>query len=159
MATVRVPLENTERRNQNLRWLRLHFRALNDIGRLPFNNADLWQLHQYYFSPPLNSMQHDDVTTVDSKEPSDATVSRPINLETRNASSLLERTVSFQALDSAILFGGAMNPSNNVHKRRSNDTVKQQEEEHASKRPKNLKPRIAYYPRILVSCKNCIKLY
>lgn len=56
------PLENRERRNKNLRWLCVNYRSLNDIGQLPFNNADLWQLHQYYFSPPHYSSTQSDVT-------------------------------------------------------------------------------------------------
>lgn len=158
MATVRGPLENTERRNHNLRWLRLHFRALSDIGRLPFNNADLWQLHQFYFSPPLSSMEHDDSILTDSSptgtntlHPSTTSVSQSFKSASRNGRSTLERTVSFQTLDSAVLAAGALKPSINNHKRRSNDTT-EDEEGHASKRPKNLKPRIAYYPRIMVSC-------
>jgi len=42
---------NTERRSTNLKWLRRHAQSLQDIGSLEFTNADLWQLHQYFFSP------------------------------------------------------------------------------------------------------------
>jgi hypothetical protein len=44
------PLDNAERK-PNFKWLKQHFRSLNDVGNCPFNNADLWQLHQYYFRP------------------------------------------------------------------------------------------------------------
>lgn len=46
------PPDNPEQRNRNLRWLKTHFRPLIELGQLAFNNADMWQLHQYYFSPP-----------------------------------------------------------------------------------------------------------
>jgi hypothetical protein len=50
------------RKERNLLWLRNHFRSLHEISRLPFNHADLWQLHQYFFSPlaataPLGEIQ------------------------------------------------------------------------------------------------------
>jgi hypothetical protein len=162
MATVRGQLENMERRNHNLRWLRLHFRALCDIGRLPFNNADLWQLHQYYFSPPL-ILKRDELAPNDCSpnsaivsHSSGTSVSQTYYSAIRNDSNALERTVSFQTLHTAVLSNNALKPSINSHKRRSNDAVKD-EERHASKRPKSLKPRIAYYPRIMVSV-NIVKL-
>lgn len=64
MSTVRGPLENPERRNRNLQWLRQHFRSLGEVGRLPFSNADLWQLHQYYFSPPVSATEESSIAGV-----------------------------------------------------------------------------------------------
>lgn len=152
MATVRAPLENTERRNHNLRWLRLHFRALSDIGRLPFNNADLWQLHQYYFSPPQTVLKHDEIPSNDSSPTAtfNSLISSGSFSQHRNGCMALERTVSYHTLESAVVSSRALKPELNSHKRRSDDAVEDEEEGHASKRLKNLKPRIAYYPRIML---------
>jgi len=35
----------------NLNWLALHAQKLHEIAQEPFDNADLWKLHQYFFSP------------------------------------------------------------------------------------------------------------
>jgi hypothetical protein len=55
-VSVAGPLD-PERRNKNLQWLRLHFQALNEVGNLVFNNADLWELHQYFFSPVYSAAE------------------------------------------------------------------------------------------------------
>ena len=67
-----APLDNAEQRNKNLRWLRTHFRPLIEVGRLPFNNADMWQLHQYYFSPPYFDSEGDTKELDDDDEEEDA---------------------------------------------------------------------------------------
>jgi Ran GTPase-activating protein (RanGAP) involved in mRNA processing and transport len=155
ICDVQGPLDNAERRNQNLKWLRQHFRSLNDVGKLPFNNADLWQLHQYYFSPPY---QHDDRSSTGTEsdgerslsgESADAEGCAPPPTPSRMSKSpSLGRAVSFQALGDAFAASEVMSKSN-IHKRRS---FKPDEEDDgpASKRAKSLKPRIAYYPRIMV---------
>jgi hypothetical protein len=155
ISAVRGPLENAERRNQNLKWLRQHFRSLNDVGKLPFNNADLWQLHQYYFSPPYHNDDRSSTGTESdgerslSGESADAEGCAPPPTPSRMSKSpSLGRAVSFQALGDAFAASGVMSTSN-IHKRRS---FKPDEEDDgpASKRAKSLKPRIAYYPRIMV---------
>jgi hypothetical protein len=61
----------------------------------------------------------------------------------------MERTVSFQALDDAIATL-SNDMAVNIHKRRPNGAPEEAAGRHASKRAKNLKARIAYYPRIMV---------
>jgi hypothetical protein len=155
LATVRNPLDNPERRNRNLQWLRLHFRALCDIGRLPFNNADLWQLHQYYFSPPMQ--QTDDEDDCINDEPRSLNDIDVVNSQLRSAEQhgntpTIDRTISFQSLGDAIIASGSFSEIASKHKRRSNDAP-EEGGRHLAKRPKNLKPRIAYYSRIMVSSK------
>ena len=149
--------ENPERRNLNLQWLRVHFRSLSDIGRMPFNNADLWQLHQYYFSPPFyptddgNTIEEPEKSPIDSAEldhadgvkSMDESAASPTISTTEAQAPPLGRTVSFQALGSAFACSG--------NKRRSDDETMKENDEPAAKRVKNLKPRIAYYPRLMVS--------
>jgi hypothetical protein len=156
-AIVRSSWENPERRNRNLQWLRLHFRALSDVGRLPFHNADLWQLHQYYFSPPIcqsegtlssNSVVDDDngsfFVDSDSEAPVPPTSE---SLESPN----FEGAVTFQALGEAFAKSDIISSYMHNNKRRSSIGKCGADEGPVSKKPKNLKPRIAYYPRIMVS--------
>lgn len=139
---VRTALEDPERRHRNLSWLRSHFRALNDIGRLPFSNADLWQLHQYYFSPPYSDTDDDEPTSASRK--SIAAGSTPDSESPISRAS--SRTVSFQTL------GDAIATATGTHKRRSSQKEDGGESDKPSaKRAKNCRTRIAYYPRITVS--------
>jgi hypothetical protein len=151
----RGPLDNAERRNHNLKWLRQHFRSLNDVGKLPFNNADLWQLHQYYFSPPYTNDERSPSSTESdgdrslSGESADAEGHAPPPTQSRMSKSpSLGRAVSFQTLGDAFAASGDMSRSN-VHKRRSFNHD-EEDDGPATKRAKSLKPRIAYYPRIMV---------
>lgn len=73
-------LDNPERRRRNLQWLRQHFRSLGEIGRLPFCNADLWQLHQYYFSPPF-SVTHGMMDDEPGSSPTPFSSSSPVSGE------------------------------------------------------------------------------
>lgn len=180
-ACHETPLDNPEQRNRNLRWLRTHFRPLIDVGQLPFNNADMWQLHQYYFSPPYFADTADNDAkppAVDaeekklgvmgdaspppckkksSKDKVVAPPSTPVSMNSQKQSNL-GRAISFQALNSAV---AAANLTNGTHKRRGTgegsseggpeDALLTKEAEPSAKRTKSLKPRIAYYPRIRVS--------
>lgn len=160
VSTVRGPLENPERRNRNLQWLRHHFRSLNEIGKLPFNNADLWQLHQFYFSPPSNpDSEGDRATSTESVEGDSACEDRvpemgvapPPTPAIAPKISGLGRAVSFQALGDALAASGMIQPNPNHHKRRS-DAGTEEEDGPAAKRVKAVsKPRIAFYPRVMVS--------
>jgi len=158
MASNRGTFENPERRNRNLQWLRQHFRALTEIGRLPFNNADLWQLHQYYFSPPFspngeNSNEREDEAETDQS----STIAPPPTpaLTSRNNAGL-GRAVSFQTLGDAFAASGMMHAGPN--KRRSDGDVGNKEGP-AAKRAKSLsKPRVAYYPKIMVGICFCSRL-
>jgi hypothetical protein len=158
-STIRSALEDPERRNRNLKWLRLHFRSLGDIGRLPFNKADLWQLHQYYFSPPYETYSdtenldgaEEEITDEKSQPVMDSKAPPPS--PAMNASGVA-RTVSFQTLGDAFAASDIVaraspnNPNNN--KRRPDEDICE-DSKPAAKRAKNLKSRIAYYPRIMVS--------
>jgi len=72
-----VPSQTTDdpvRRKMNVRWLRIHFKALTELGRLPFDKADLWQLRQHYFSPPhAKQTAHIEHTTDTTDDETDAT--------------------------------------------------------------------------------------
>ena len=140
------PLEDPVRRNENLKWLRSHFRSLSEIGRLPFHNADLWQLHQYYFSPPTVE-ETDDDDQQDGDNDAAIPLSVPQNSPVQNSdANALGRSVSFTTLGAALSMNG-LHSTPNSHKR-----MHELEEtaEPDSKRAKCLKSRIAFYPRIMV---------
>lgn len=151
------PLVDLEKRNKNLHWLRVHFRSLNEVGRLPFNNADLWQLHQYYFSPPSSNVDTDISEGTSSGDGKGSEGGAPIAHSTTasaappgrhlKASSSLGRAISFQELGATLATSGS-GPAIASHKRLPDSAA---DEGHASKRPRYLKTRIAYYPRIMVS--------
>ncbi|KAL7566727.1 hypothetical protein ACA910_017781 [Epithemia clementina (nom. ined.)] len=142
------PLEDPVRRNENLKWLRTHFRSLSEVGRLPFHNADLWQLHQYYFSPPTvegDDEEDDDENQAQTPDNSGhlfVPQNSPVHSSDANS---LGRSVSFTTLGAALAMDG-LNSTFNSHKR-THDT--DESGEPLSKRAKCLKPRIAFYPRIM----------
>ena len=152
-----------ERRNKNLLWLRQHFQSLNEVGGLVFNNADLWQLHQYFFSPVYNSSDDGDASVKDDLDTSDKEENEPPSppsdsaSETTNAPpptpvipskrSKLGRAISFQTLGAAVAAAAVGINSSGPNKRRSDEETPTGQEP-CAKRAKNLKSRIAYYPRI-----------
>lgn len=159
-SAVRSSMEDHERRNKNMLWLRLHHRSLSEIGRLPFNNADLWQLHQYYFSPPYQessdgeNAEGADEVIVDQESPGNATEMTSTVTVADVAESVVglnvARTVSYHVLGDAVAPLELFNRSvANSHKRRS-DVEAVDDSKPAAKRPRNLKTRIAFYPRIMV---------
>lgn len=138
------------RRNKNLGWLRSHMQSLVEVGNLAFNNADLWQLHQYFFSPAYTA--EDELENDDEKTSSndDSTVDRPPTpAPSEVGKSEIGRAISFQTLKKAVNEAAAAEEANRVPKKRGSleDEMKYHDEPSA-KRPKQLKPRIAYYPRV-----------
>lgn len=179
------------RKNRNLEWLRAHFRSLNEVSHLPFNSADLWQLHQYFFSPVLppmdcysdspptsdfpltsdafssaedmtDSSSHRNASPRRSRTPQSTPIRTPIQIGATLRAGL-DRNISFRMLDEAVHSAGRATNVDSIHsKRRSTySDVEEEESEHASKRARNNKPRIAYYPRIRVStvCIGCGYMY
>jgi len=145
------PLEDPVRRNKNLKWLRVHFRSLSEVGRLPFNNADLWQLHQYYFSPPTSEAkveQDPQSESLDSKNEPDVPQNSPVQ---ESGQKPLGRAVSFTTLGAAL--AASNDPALNDHKRGTEamdvPEATVSDAEPMSKRAKCLKPRIAFYPRVM----------
>lgn len=156
VAMTVSPLEDPVRRNKNLKWLKLHFRSLSEVGRLPFNNADLWQLHQYFFSPPIaqgvegeNHVDEDlhvGEKHVDEDPPeTKSNVCVPQNSPIHKLDVIpMSRPVSFASLTAAFVSSG-LTEWKNRQKRSQEGT----NEEHNAKRAKSLKTRIGFYPRIM----------
>lgn len=141
---TRSPLEDPEKRNRNLKILSHHSRALNEIARLPFNNADLWQLHQYFFSPTYQPTGEDSSNSNSEHEAS----SQPSNRQ------IVNDQISFQMVCDALAAEKSEPPGDSSelpsHKRRAdNDNEDGDPDEPSAKRSKFLNPRIAYYPRIM----------
>lgn len=149
LSTVRSPLENPERRLKNLRWLRLHFRALSDVGRLPFHNADLWQLHQFYFSPPSFHVDEEKLPRSIDESMSRAPPPTP-NMQSRMMIMNSDCVKTFPALLGEALLLARKNTYDHSHKRGSMHSSNSDDDGPLTKRVKSLRPRIAYYPRIMV---------
>lgn len=165
--TSTVSNMDPERRNKNLQWLRAHFQSLNEVGNLIFNNADLWQLHQYFFSPayaltdegesvgsPESPPESEDsnkgenpgnVMATTHSPPPDA--SNPGKTSTGKKALHSEATAI--SVDSSA--GPAVEGASRPNKRGSLEEALK-DAEPCAKRAKNLKPRIAFFPRIRVSC-------
>jgi len=148
---------NPERRNKNLQWLRSHFQSLTEVGNLVFNNADLWQLHQYFFSPAYTIS--DDVDAdhrgegVDSNDDTDSQTE-----DVATGVSPVSSPAAPHAREKSLMNGSSSSKSKtelNVdsesrpNKRGSLEEALK-DAEPCAKRAKNLKPRIAYFPRIRV---------
>ena len=150
--------ENELRRTRNLAWLRSHVQTINDIGNLAYDDADLWQLHQYFFSPAYHADDMDDTAESDNSEEkkdhdvprakegtpneSVATPSQPASSEPCKAN--MERTLSFRTLGTA---NPGVDSSVRPNKRSSFDEESNSDQGNA-KRAKNSRKRISFYPRV-----------
>lgn len=145
--------EHELRRTRNLAWLRSHLQTLSDIANLAYDDADLWQLHQYFFSPP-----YDDTDDADEFEPE--TVEQKNNQNEENAAmapppaaapssepvkSNMGRTLSFRTLGHA---NAEIDSSVQRPNKRSSLGEELKFEQGNAKRAKNSRKRISYYPRI-----------
>eukprot|EP00934_Nitzschia_sp_Nitz4_P003136 Nitzschia sp. Nitz4//scaffold19_size178191//162377//165318//NITZ4_002011-RA/size178191-processed-gene-0.92-mRNA-1//-1//CDS//3329540783//3126//frame0 len=148
-----------ERVHRNLQWLRSHLRSLDDVGSLLFNNADLWQLHQYFFSPAyVNSDESESEKAPPTRVPGSVP---EVNVNLGNSGggttvlsggTSLGQELQERLRDHAKQTGQIEAASPSSSSRRPNKRMSLDEEidveEPSAKRAKNLKPRIAYFPRI-----------
>jgi hypothetical protein len=130
--------------------------SVNEVGNLVFNNADLFLLHQYFFSPVYSTADDADqesTTPEDKKEDaanvksaSESTAAPPPTpvLSEAAKQSNLGRAISFQTPGQAVAEAAAGVDASRPNKRGSLDEALK-DDEPCSKRAKNLKPRIAYY--------------
>ena len=127
-------------KKRNMEWLRQHYRSLNQIIQLPYVYADLMQLHRYFFS-------------LDADEES-ITNERKLS-PTKQYVSGLQRKPSVRGLQD-MMESQSTSPqhlqiyvgSENTSKRRP--VPCHQPLQPATKRARNDKPRIDYFPRIKV---------
>jgi hypothetical protein len=148
-ALVTAASVDSMRRNKNLGWLRSHMQSLVEVGNLGFNNADLWQLHQYFFSPAYTA--EDELENEEDRASSngDSTVEHPPTPAPSEVGKAdMGRAISFQTLKKAVNEAAAAEEAKRPNKRGSLDDELQNYDEPCAKRPKQLKPRIAFYPRV-----------
>lgn len=142
-----------ERRSRNLEWLEKHSQALHDIGKLLFINADLWQLHQHFFSPdydPSDSSLPDSPVKEDSEHNKSENFSQEHPRESDSESATkydICRSISFPKLKCA-METAAFEENRNQSKKRGSSEEEANAAEPCAKRARSLKPRIAFYPRI-----------
>lgn len=152
-------LDYERRRNRNLAWLRSHLQTLNDIGDLAYDDADLWQLHQYFFSPAYNADDNVDDNAesemtetkncLDStgelradSEGAPPTISSPSEPEKAH----IGRAASFRTLGNA---NAEADTSVQRPNKRNSLGEELKFEQGNAKRAKNSRKRIAYYPRVI----------
>ena len=163
---------NPVAKRRNLEWLRMHYRSLNEMARLPYVHADLLQLYRYFYSPPPPYSDDEGSVIVH-----DGIIGPPqhlgglgvspvgggapmTNLWTSSSSPLkqsaLQRKTSYRGLNDIMTgqgnntlplpnFGAA---AENSSKRRP---VPDQSMQPATKRARSEQPRIDHFPRLKVS--------
>ena len=143
-------------------WLRDHSSSINELSNLPFNDADLWQLHQYFFSPVGTAIfkKANDGPAIDhSSDKSSPQMEKGVSPPKRLGG--LTRKVSFRHLgDAALLTDLSKRASTSTSdipsvstsgRRRSLCMIDKGEKGvgiPATKRARSNKPRIDYYPQI-----------
>ena len=177
------PLAEKAQKDRNLQWLRSHFQSLHQVGQLPFNEADMWQLHQYFFSPlvPAGELSAKSSSTdLTSRSPEEINPDTKMNGASTSPSPVpslqlsrspplppdsshqagMGRALSFQTLGDApatVASFGSFSTSSNFSRRRSLYTMEEKQDDSSTsseetqpvtKRARNFKPRISYYPRI-----------
>lgn len=142
---------NKERRNRNLQWLRGHSQALQDVGNIAFSQADLWFLHQHFFSPAYdeNDMLSESLeqTTANNKPKSLArtrlptTASLVVVHQARNSGNGQTKSAKNKE-DSINVSTIAERPNKRISGEENSSSAP------SPKRARNSKPRIAFFPRI-----------
>jgi Ran GTPase-activating protein (RanGAP) involved in mRNA processing and transport len=139
-----------ERRNRNLSWLRSHLQTLTEVGNLAFDDADLWQLHQYYMSPAYNAddeaEDHIEEETEEDEQTDSMKAPPPTPAPSESEKPSIGRAISFRTLGKAI--EDAAVQVKRPNKRSSFEEELKPDKERGVKRAKNSTPRIAYYPRV-----------
>ena len=51
---VKPTVPDASRKKRIVEWLCSHIQHLNKLAQVPFSSADLWRLHQHYFTPVVN---------------------------------------------------------------------------------------------------------
>jgi len=142
---------NKERRNRNLQWLRGHSQALHDVGNIAFSQADLWFLHQHFFSPPYD--QNDMIADSPEQKTENNKPKNSVRTRLPTTSSLV---VVHHARNSG---NGSTKPAKakefsnylSTTAERPNKRISGEESSASApspKRARNSKPRIAYFPRV-----------
>jgi len=149
------------RRNRNLQWLRAHVHSLTELGNLPFNNAYLWQLHQYFFSPAYTSADEGELSGSCHADPENQQSNDTVTFAYSSTPQQLSRlsgegnvdAVSMEGVDNSVK-SGASSDVDSISRSKKRGVLEENLhgiDEPCAKRVKSLRPRIAYYPRIRVS--------
>jgi hypothetical protein len=162
-------------KRKNLEWLRMHYRSLNEVERLPYAPGDLLQMYRYFYSPP--EPHADDEGSVIVQDSFLGPPQQPggdfnhvgggtamTNLWGTSSSPLkqsaLQRKTSYRGLNVIML--GQSNialPSPNFCAAAENSSKRRpmpdQSMQPATKRARSDKPRIEYFPRLKVGYVCC----
>lgn len=139
---------NKERRHRNLQWLRGHSQALQDVANLPFSNADLWFLHQHFFSPAYD--QNDTMADPPQRKAEESKPKSSARTRLPTTSSLVVVHRARNSGNEPTQYINGNEDSQNIE--RPNKRISGEEDDTVAapspKRARNSKPRIAYFPRI-----------
>ncbi len=173
-----TPVDPAAKR-RNMDWLRLHFRSLNEMMQLPYVHADLLQLYRYFYSPADDGADGGDngdgVVAREGMPPPTprpghrsvmgfgpgvvATAHRPSGTPPMMAKSPcgLQRKISYRGLHDVMMGrpgGRDLAPSPNFGLPENSSKRRPMAEDRsmqpATKRARNGKPRIDYFPRLKV---------
>ncbi|KAL3815406.1 hypothetical protein ACHAXA_011524 [Cyclostephanos tholiformis] len=155
-------------KRRNLEWLRMHYRSLNEVARLPYVHADLMQLYRYFYSPPESHADDEGSVIVHDRNlgpsqqsagsgfgPVDGAAAMTMwgTSSSPRKRSILQRKTSYRSLHD-IMVGQSNNalPSPNFgaateHSSSKRRPVPDQSMQPATKRARSDKPRIEYFPR------------
>ena len=163
------PPEEHAHRDRNLQWLREHYQSIHQVGQLPFSEADMWQLHQYFFSPlvPVGEGEHEKSSSTVAMSPVGSQLRSQASPLPRDSgrSAQMGRVMSFHMLGDAStsVTSGSSLSSINYGRRRTLGTMEEKEDDDSSssgemqpmtKRARNFRPRISFYPRIRAVVEN-----
>ena len=156
------------RKRKNMDWLCRHLRSLNELANKPFNAAEMWELHQHFFTPvsqlnlanvqsPVTPCEEAQICHSHSRVPS-GQISQSDDTAGLESSSLpiLRRKQSFQVLSDVIAqsYYEASPSSKQVRSRPISVMIEENASSqnllHRKKRAKRPKAKIAYFPRIKV---------
>ena len=156
-----------DRKRKNIDWLCRHLRSLNELANKPFNSAEMWELHQHFFTPVsqlnlanahlvCNSSDDDQNCDSDSRSNNDQMSTDGESNTIASSLPILRRRESFQLLsDVAAQSYFETSPSSKQSRSRPisvmiEENTSCQSFQHRKKRAKRPKAKIAYFPRIKV---------
>lgn len=150
------------RRNQNMQWLRTHLQSLTELGSLGFNNADLWRLHQYFFSPAYTISDEGDSSgcSIQQGQTEDSTIDEKSDASPSAMTDHQDEAgaTSIDGVDGSVksVASSDVDRASRPKKRSGIGEALRDTHEPSAKRAKNLRPRIAFFPRIRVSVCNSL---
>ncbi len=172
--TKTLLLDQSTRKKKIVEWLCKNMYHLNELSNLPFNDGELWRLHQHFVSPTIqdtnlhcngefsNTAESiDELNMSSSVNPCSSIVSEPcaapqsVDLSTVAASepvignmSMLKRKVSYRFLNEAAMIQNTVSPGPDLAVSKLIEDMNGHSMQPRSKRARKSRSRISIVPRI-----------